>query len=92
MGNGTYKMVPQSRNYTSIQPHRLALIIKAHRNRLGISQGMLAEQVGVTQQTISKWERDMASPSPDMIVTLAAIIGVFSNEERGAPLSLHSVD
>lgn len=41
-----------------------ALDLKALRGRLGLSQGELAQLVGVHAMTVSKWERGMLRPAP----------------------------
>ena len=41
------------------------------RRRSGMSQDALAEQLGVSRQAVSKWERDEAVPEADKIVGLA---------------------
>ena len=35
----------------------IKLAIKAHRDRLGLSQKELAEMIGVTENTIANWEQ-----------------------------------
>jgi transcriptional regulator with XRE-family HTH domain len=40
------------------------------RRRSGMSQDALAEQLGVSRQAVSKWERDEAVPEADKIVSL----------------------
>lgn len=42
----------------------------------GISQGELARRVGVSQTTISSWERDMGVPDPRFIGRIAQVLGV----------------
>lgn len=38
-------------------------MIKAMRQQLGLSQGELAKELGVRQQTISEWEKEAYAPS-----------------------------
>lgn len=44
-------------------------LIRALRDRLGISQEKLAARLGVSFQTVNRWERGRANPSP-MAMTL----------------------
>ena len=50
------------------------------RKSRNLSQEALAEQVGVTRQAISKWERDEALPDIYNLTTLAEIFGVTLDE------------
>ena len=50
------------------------------RKDRNLSQEALAEQVGVTRQAISKWERDEALPDIYNLVTLAQIFEVTLDE------------
>lgn len=46
------------------------------RDKAGISQMALAEQLGVSRQAVSRWESGDATPSMDKLKTLAKIYGV----------------
>lgn len=50
--------------------------IREARERLGISQETLAEQVGVSRQAVSKWEMGTASPSLENLQLLSQVLGV----------------
>lgn len=59
----------------------MALIYR--KNRLafwrqvrGVTQEELARRVGVSQTTISSWERDMAVPDPRFIGRIAQVLRV----------------
>lgn len=45
--------------------------VRTHRERAGLSQGELAEAVGVTRQTINAVERDRYDPSLELAMALA---------------------
>lgn len=49
------------------------------RRRSGMSQDALAEQLGVSRQAVSKWERDEAVPEADKIVSLAKAFHVSTD-------------
>ena len=46
--------------------------ISTLRKERNISQGQLAEAVGVTRQAVSKWENDLSVPDSMKIIYLAA--------------------
>ncbi len=50
--------------------------LKAFRKEHGLSQGKLAEAVGVTQQCVSKWERADGEPTLTYLWKLADLFGV----------------
>jgi transcriptional regulator with XRE-family HTH domain len=53
------------------------------RERAGLSQGMLAIELGCTQQSISKWEGGYAKPEADKVEEMDGLLG-FSEAERRA--------
>ena len=46
------------------------------RNAADISQEQLAETLGVSRQSVSKWEMDQALPQIDKVLQLAEIFSV----------------
>ncbi len=50
--------------------------MKELRNKQGLSQKLLAEQMGCSQQSIAKWETGGATPNPDALSRLADIFSV----------------
>ena len=42
--------------------------LRMARNNCGLSQEALAEQINVSRQTISKWERGVVSPPPIILL------------------------
>ncbi len=50
------------------------------RNIADISQEQLAESLGVSRQSISKWEMNQALPQIDKVVQLAELFGVTTDE------------
>ena len=55
----------------------------------GMSQEELAEKLGVTRQSVSKWEGAQSVPDIDKILQLARLFGVTTDyllkEEQGEP-------
>lgn len=50
--------------------------IAVKRRELGLSQIALGEQMGVSRQSISKWESDGAIPEIDKLIALSKLFGV----------------
>ena len=50
------------------------------RTNIGMSQEKLAEKVGVSRQTISKWETNQSTPEFDKILPLCEALGITPEE------------
>lgn len=66
---------------------RLGNRIHELRTSLGLSQGVLAEKLGVSRQAISKWENDSAVPEPEKLLMIAEVFQVTLDQlvEDGTP-------
>jgi len=53
--------------------------IQTLRVKSGLSQEALADQLGVTRQSVSKWELGQALPDTDKIVQLSRLFGVATD-------------
>ena len=53
--------------------------IRKWREELRLSQGYVAEQIGVSRQAVSKWENDTGMPDVSQIIPLATIFGVSTD-------------
>lgn len=51
-----------------------------YRTNLKMSQDDLAEKVGVTRQTVSKWETDQSMPDFNKILPLCEVFGITTDE------------
>lgn len=51
-----------------------------YRRSLGLSQEQLSERIGVSRQTISKWEGGQSAPDVEKLVALADCFGVTLDE------------
>ena len=63
--------------------------IAHYRKRLGYTQEQLATQLGVTAQSVSKWENELSSPDISLLPDLAKALGVEVNAlfaQEPAPL------
>ena len=58
----------------------LAEKLLALRTEKGLSQEDLAERMGVSRQSVSKWETDQSVPDLDRIIKLADLFGVTVDE------------
>ncbi len=54
--------------------------IKERRESLSIKQDDLAERVGVTVQTMSKWERDLTEPKASQVSRLSKALRISEKE------------
>ena len=54
--------------------------IQKHRKSLGLSQGELGQQLCVSRQTISLWEKDQTIPTIDNLMRLRDIFGISIDE------------
>ena len=53
--------------------------LTALRKTKGLSQEQLAENLGLTRQTISKWELNQSSPDISYIIQLSDFFGVSAD-------------
>lgn len=56
--------------------HTMGTIIASKRKALGMTQLDLANQIGVTDKAVSKWERNISCPDVSSLPKLAEILGV----------------
>ena len=62
--------------------------IAYYRGVLGLSQGELAEKLGVSRQAVSKWETDAGLPDLDRLIALSGLYNITLDElVKGAPPS-----
>lgn len=54
--------------------------IQKHRAKSGLSQEGLAEKLGVTRQSVSKWELGQALPEADKIVAMSKLFQTTTDE------------
>ena len=58
--------------------------LKFFRTSYKMTQETLALKLGVTRQTVSKWEKGISVPDADALVKIADIFGVSESELLGA--------
>ena len=54
-----------------------------YRKTLGLTQGEFGELLGVTAQSVSKWEREICFPDIFMLPDISNIIGVSIDKMLG---------
>lgn len=54
----------------------IGMIISENRKKLGLTQEALAQQLGVTNQAVSKWESDQSCPDILLLPRIADIFGI----------------
>lgn len=54
--------------------------IAYYRGTLGLSQGELAEKLGVSRQAVSKWETDAGLPDLDRLIALSGLFDITLDE------------
>ncbi|MCD7857205.1 MAG: helix-turn-helix domain-containing protein [Clostridiales bacterium] len=60
--------------------------LKALRKQKGMSQEMLAQQLHVVWQTISKWEKGLSVPDADMLIRIGELFEVSVSDLLGEQL------
>lgn len=59
---------------------KVASFIAFKRKELGLTQQQVANSLNVSFQAVSKWEKGIAFPNPDLILDLATLLGVSADE------------
>ena len=54
--------------------------LKAQREKLGLSQGDVAERLHITRQTVSRWETGKGTPDLENLVLLSEVYQVTVDE------------
>jgi transcriptional regulator with XRE-family HTH domain len=67
------KMAEKSRDW--------AMNVKEERERLGLYQAQVAQEVGVTTRTIMRWEQNLSKPHPTHRRKLAKLFGHPTQEQ-----------
>ncbi len=70
----------------------LGVLITELRKEKGMTQAQLAEQMGVTDKAVSKWERDLSCPDINSVPKLAEIFGVTVDQLMHGEKSSFSIN
>lgn len=68
------------REEKQVAKRTLGETLKAHRIRCQMTQEFVAEALGVSRQTVSKWENGSADPSTTNLLALAKLYGVEAED------------
>ncbi len=63
-----------------IQPEQLGSRIAARRRARGLTQGQVADRMGVSPQAVSKWERGLSCPDLIFFDELCDLLCVSTDE------------
>ena len=69
-----------SRKESAIIKKSLGEVIKNYRTKNKMTQEFVAEAVGVSRQSVSKWEQGITDPSTSNLFALAKLFGVSVEE------------
>ena len=59
---------------------KIGKYIAEKRKALGLTQKQLAEQLGMSDKSVSKWERGICLPDVSVYMELCGILGISINE------------
>ena len=68
------------RSESALLKKSMGEVLKAHRTRCKMTQEFVADQLGVSRQTVSKWETGVSDPSTSHLLRLAKLFGVSPAE------------
>ncbi len=54
--------------------------LRRHREEAGLSQTKLSKATGITQQNISRWEKNLVAPTVEACIILAKYYGITLEE------------
>ena len=84
-----YLLIKALRKYIRSEPVRreksesarsLGEVIKKHRTECKMTQEFVAEAIGVSRQSVSKWESGASDPSTTNLIALANLYGLTAEE------------
>ena len=75
-----YLSSSDSRKEFAIIKKSLGEVLKNHRTKNKMTQEFVAEVVGVSRQSVSKWEQGISEPSTSNLFALAKLFGVSVEE------------
>ena len=69
-----------SHKESAIIKKSLGEVLKNHRTKNKMTQEFVAEAVGVSRQSVSKWEQGISDPSTSNLFALAKLFGISVEE------------
>ncbi len=62
---------------------KTGMYLAQKRKELGLTQKQLAEKLGMSDKSVSKWERGICLPDVSVYIELCNILGITINEFLG---------
>ena len=75
-----YLQSGENRKEASAVRKSLGEALKEHRTRCNMTQELVAEQLGVSRQAVSKWENGTSDPSTSNLLALAKLYNIGVEE------------
>lgn len=75
-----YLRTADRRAENTVIKRSLGEVLKSHRTKCSMTQEFVAEQLGVSRQTVSKWETGVNEPGTSNLLRLAKLFGVPADE------------
>lgn len=63
--------------------YNIGNIIAKHRKEMDLTQEQLADKLGITAQSVSKWENGVTSPDISLLSSIARIFNISTDELLG---------
>lgn len=63
--------------------NELAVQMRERRTASALTQSELAQRLGVSQASVSLWEQGKATPTPEQVSRLTAILGSLVSDAAG---------
>lgn len=70
----------ENRKESAIIKQSLGEVLKNHRTKNKMTQEFVAEAVGVSRQSVSKWEQGISEPSTSNLFALAKLFSISVEE------------
>lgn len=70
----------ESRKESAIIKKSLGEVLKSYRTKNKMTQEFVAETLGISRQSVSKWEQGISEPSTSNLFALAKLFGVSVEE------------
>ena len=75
-----YSLIKGNKVVTGMDLKKIGKYIQTKRKELGLTQAELAERLGMSNKSVSKWERGVCLPDVSIYMELCEILGVSLNE------------
>ena len=75
-----YINASETRKESAVIKKSLGEVLKNYRTQNKMTQEFVAEAVGVSRQSVSKWEQGITDPSTSNLFALAKLFGVSAEE------------